>query len=260
MKRILKISAMLLLAAYLIVTLFVWNDSEKDVVCANFYIEIEDNGNQPLIKAEEVYRYLERQEMLPTGRKVGDLDLTSIERSVARISLLTDVNCYYNSKGDVFLTAAQREPVMRIFAADGDSYYVDVKGERIDVDTMYNDYVPLVMGHIDDNYPASELIPFVSYVSHHPLWGVQVDQIKVTPEHEIFLYPRVGNHVIELGVLDNYETKLSHVEALYEQVMPQVGWAAYDTISVKYDSQVVCTRRNKAYKHKMYDKTNNKVI
>lgn len=260
MKRILKISAMLLLAAYLVVTLFVWSDSDKSVVCGNFYIEIIDNGNEPLVTSEDVYNYLKQHEMLPTGKPIGDIDLLAIERSVASITLLTDVDCYYNNKGDVYLTAVQRKPVMRIFASDGDSYYIDAQGVRIDVNTMYNDYLPLVMGHVDDNFSASELIPFVNYIAGDSLWSVQIDQIKVTPEHEIILYPRLGNHVIALGDLENYEAKLNNVAALYDQVMPQVGWAAYDTISVKYENQVVCTRCDKKYRHKMYDKETKTVI
>lgn len=260
MKRFLKISLMVLLAAYLVGTLFVWGNREKGAVCSSFYVDIDSEENASLITSEEVYDYLKRQDMLPIGKPVGEIDLVAIERCVSHISLLDDIDCYYSSNGDVYLKAVQRRPFMRIFASNGDNYYVDNKGERIEVDTMYNDYLPLVMGHIDENYPATELIPFISYIGNHPLWCVQVDQIKVTPEHEIILYPRLGNHVIELGALADYKAKLDNVEALYEQVLPQVGWAAYDTITVKYKDQVVCTRRDKTYRHKMYDKTTKKVI
>lgn len=259
MKRVLQISALVLLAVYMVFTLILWGDGDKDKVCENFYVEIADNGNK-LVTAYEVYQYVGQHDMIPKGKKIGEIDLIALEQCISQISLLCNVNCYYDSKGDVYLKAEQRIPIMRIISHTGDNYYIDKLGARIEVDTMYNDYVPLVMGHIDDTLTAHQLIPLVTYIDNHPLWSVQIDQICVNRNHEIELYPRVGNHVILMGDKEDYKRKLQNVEALYEQVLPQVGWAAYDTIMVKYEDQVICTRRNKSYKHKTYDKEQRKVI
>jgi cell division protein FtsQ len=64
----------------------------------------------------------------------------------------------------------------------------------------------------------------------------------------------VGNHTILLGNIDNYERKLESVLALYNQAMPDVGWDAYEVISVKYKDQIVCTRRDKKYRHDTWTK------
>ena len=100
------------------------------------------------------------------------------------------------------------------------------------------------------------LIPLIEYITGHDFWRAQVTQIAITPQHEVLLHPRVGDQVLALGSLDNYENKMRALLAIYEQIIPQVGWNVYDTISVKYKDQIVCSRQDKKYRHKIWTKKN----
>ena len=53
----------------------------------------------------------------------------------------------------------------------------------------------------------------------------------------------VGGQVVEMGDLDNYETKLRNLKAFYRQVLAEDNWDRYSKISVKYNNQVVAKRR-----------------
>ena len=74
-------------------------------------------------------------------------------------------------------------------------------------------------------------------------------QINVLPppnartEPEIELIPRVGDHVVLLGWLDGYERKLDKLLAFYRKAMPKEGWDKRNYINIKYDGQVVCSKR-----------------
>ena len=204
--------------------------------------------------SEALRAYLAEAGLLPEGKPMRQVDTEQIERCVREIDLLCHVKCYHKRQGDVYLSVEQRRPVARVISDEGDNYYLDADGGRIAVDAMYLDYLPLVLGCDDDTLSARDLLPMISYISSHPFWNAQVEHIYISPSHEVSLIPRVGNHTILLGSPRDYEGKLSRVLALYEQVMPRIGWAAYDTISVKFDGQVVCTRKNKKYKHNSWSK------
>lgn len=254
MKRFLKILTILILLGYLVASIFLWGHKSEEVVCQRFYISVCDSAECNLITADKLYNYLRKEHLLPEGKACRDINLSAIEKSVSRIDLLTNIDCYYEQNGDVHLIVEQRRPFMRIITDDEDTYYLDREGERIAVDTMYVAQVPLVTGNVDDRVMATSLIPLVEYIVAHEFWCNQVAQIYVTPQHEVMIYPRVGSHVILLGTINDYERKLASVLALYNQAMPQVGWNAYDVISVKYKDQVVCSRRDRKYRHNTWTK------
>ena len=94
-----------------------------------------------------------------------------------------------------------------------------------------------------------KLINFVEYIEDNEFWNAQVVQINVLPppnartQPEIELIPRVGDHVILLGWLDGYERKLDKLLAFYRKAMPKEGWNKWNYINLKYDGQVVCSKR-----------------
>ena len=254
MKLFLKILAVVLFVGYFVASIILWSNKDDMIVCQRFYISVCDSAECDLITADKLYNYLRKEHLLPQGKPCSDINLSVIEKCVDRIDLLTNINCYYVQNGDVYLQVEQRRPFVRVMTDDGDAYYLDKQGERIAVDTMYVADVPLITGNVDDKIMSVSLIPLVEYIEAHDFWSNQVSQIYISPQHEVKIAPRVGNHTILLGSIDNYKRKLESVLALYNQAIPDVGWDAYEVISVKYKNQIVCTRRDKKYRHDTWTK------
>lgn len=254
MKQFLKILVLILLSTYLVVSFVLWSNKDNATICQNFYINVSDSTENDLIKAENLYTYLSKAHLLPQGKSRSEINTDEIEKYVRKIDLLDKVECYTDDAGNVHLDVSQRNPIMRVYTNMGETYYIDDKGEQLAVDTMFTDYVPIVSGCIDDTVSAEMLIPLVEYISSHEFWEKQITQIAVSTGHEVMLYPRVGNHIMVLGSIDNYKNKMTALMEVYKQIIPSVGWSAYDTISVKYQNQIVCTRRDKTYRHKTWTK------
>lgn len=254
MRRILKILALIVLLAYLVTSFILWGNKDSDIVCQHFYISVTDSAKSDLISADDLYAYIGKAHLSPQGKTKRDINTAAIERCVREIDLLKEVECYQEDNGDVYLKVSQRNPIMRVYTDEGKTYYIDDNGKELAVDTMYVDYVPLVTGYVDDTLSAQMLIPLIEYITGHDFWRAQVTQIAITPQHEVLLHPRVGDQVLALGSLDNYENKMRALLAIYEQIIPQVGWNVYDTISVKYKDQIVCSRQDKKYRHKIWTK------
>ena len=83
----------------------------------------------------------------------------------------------------------------------------------------------------------------MEYINHDNFWSAEIDQLYVDDEDEIDLIPRLWNHVVHLGTVENYEGKLRNLQTFYEKVMPEVGWNKYETIDLEYKDQIVCRKR-----------------
>ena len=55
-----------------------------------------------------------------------------------------------------------------------------------------------------------------------------------------------SGHVVNIGNASGYENKFAKLKLFYSEVMPKRGWNTFDTISVKWNHQIVATRRSKA--------------
>ena len=74
-----------------------------------------------------------------------------------------------------------------------------------------------------------------------------IEQIHIEPDAKgtfvATLIPRVGDHTIFLGTLDQLDTKLRRLQIFYQQGLPQVGWNKYSRLDLQYGNQIVCTKK-----------------
>ena len=94
------------------------------------------------------------------------------------------------------------------------------------------------------NHAQIKLCNFVNYLQSDELWRNQITQIYVNAANELELVPRVGNHIILLGGLDDYENKMNKLEAMYSKGFEITDWNAYSLINLKFKDQVICKKRN----------------
>ncbi len=62
-----------------------------------------------------------------------------------------------------------------------------------------------------------DLYKFGVFLQNNSFWDAQIEQINVLPGKNIELVPRVGDHLIYLGKLTDFEKKLKRVKAFYEK-------------------------------------------
>lgn len=78
----------------------------------------------------------------------------------------------------------------------------------------------------------------------NPFWDAQIEQIYVLSDQNVELVPRVGDHLIYLGRLKDYDQKLARLKEFYQKALNKVGWNKYSRINVEFDNQIICTRRD----------------
>ena len=53
----------------------------------------------------------------------------------------------------------------------------------------------------------------------------------------------MGSHKIILGSAHDLEKKFEKLKVFYRKGLEKVGWDRYQTINLKFENQVVCTKR-----------------
>lgn len=249
-KRLLPIIASVLLTIYLVIALSMTYRSSGAQPCAGMQIVVRDSIARGFVTSAELARELGDLPDRVKKMRLRDINTDSIEQ------LLTDIDKIERScvtvltDGRILITVDPMEPVARVFDADGSSYYINRAGKRIGATARYHLDVPVVMGNFgkDTTFTPRNVIPLIDWLDQHPVWNKLVTAIKVDSPRDILIVPIVRGHLVNLGSLDNLDSKFSRLGVMYRKVLPARGWETYDTISLKWGGQAVATRRRKDLK------------
>lgn len=233
------------LALYLVVTLTVAAGVSDDRLCTGMRIAVNDTASHKFVTAAELARELGKVPAEAKGMRMLDVNTDSIERLLNGIDKIEDASVVRLTDGSVMVTVNPLHPVARVFDSKG-SYYINRAGKRITADARYHLDVPVIQGDfVDSVFSATAVLPLIEYISQDSVWNSLVSMIKVDSPSDIMLVPIVRGQVINFGKADDFESKFSRLKRMYTEVLPVKGWSYYDTLSVKWDGQIVATRRHK---------------
>ncbi len=251
-KLILSILATLLLAAYIVFGV-VWAHSEAEkAVCSGIEIAVSDTANQRFVTVEDVAHELDNLPSRASGMLLSSINTDEIEQKLHGIDKIERASAVVLNNNRIRITVDPMVPVARVF--DGDkSYYINKDGKRIVADARYHLDVPVISGRFDSIFTAASLLPLVNYINESEIWNPLISMITAKNSRNIILVPIIRGHVINIGSLDDLDSKFARLDKFYKDVMPVKGWNYYDTLSVKWQGQLVATRRVKKLASPMVD-------
>ena len=178
-------------------------------------------------------------------RRLRDVDLGRVARVAVSSPWLSRCDAGTSIGGAVVVHAVQRKPVVRI-CSHGGEYYLDDKGFRVPVTPVGSADMIVASGNIPNKGKGlKEVWTLAKYLFQHQRLAPLFDQIYRDAKGDLYLTPKLGSHVVQIGSAQQLDEKFRNLMAFYTRGLPQVGWETYSQISVKYHGQVVCTRRNK---------------
>lgn len=243
-KRLFIFLFLLLITAYLVVAVTVFNTKPANQVCKGMELIIKDSIDHGFISKKEVINLLNNKKLSPIGKKMGSINTRQIEEVLSEHPLIENVECYHTPGRKIEIEVTQRLPLLRIMANNGENYYIDSKGKVMPIPNS-SAHVAVVTGNVSREFASKELYKFGVFLKDHPLWNAQIVQINVTPTKELELVPRVGDHIIFLGKPENYEEKFERLKMFYEKALNKVGWNKYDRVSLEFNNQIICTKKEK---------------
>lgn len=246
-RTLITIFGCILLIIYLIATV-VWSRfsarSEKCAGLENDRVEVIDPHGVGFVTPGELTDELFASlgDSL-TAFSYGDLDLARLQKRLSTLDKIEQAEVVRLSDDRLRVRVWPMKPVARIWSR-GKSYYVNREGKRIAASSKYRIDVPQIIGHFDSVHPETSLLPLLDFLGARPSFEQMITMINAADTANILLVPAVRGHVINLGSADNVDNKLRRLQTFYRKVMPVKGWDHYDTISLKWDGQIVATRRH----------------
>jgi len=214
-------------------------------LCTDVDIMVINADSTSFVTPQGVLNDLKGQGVKIVGKRMGDIDASEIEEALRHSPYLENADLVKCQGGKVLIRVSQLVPVLRVF--DGEqSYYVNRAGKHMAAARFYHCDVPIVQGHFTKKYPATRLLPLIDYVENDSLLRSLVTMFQVRDTNNIILVPCISGHVVNIGNADGLENKFAKLKLFYSEVLPKRGWNTYDTISVKWNHQIVATRRVKA--------------
>ena len=258
MARIMKIIMMIPLL-YLAVIPFLLEGFHNSTLCSRVVINIVDSSHYNFVTKSQILNLVYNDNIRILGGTIEDIPVSAIENRINELRELKTAEVYIDFDGTLYVYADQRNPLFRIIPDEGGDFFMDEEGYIFRKRNLYTPRLHIAVGNIDitpamlENVSVldtcikktilKDLFHFVKYIRNDGFWSAQIDQIYIDSREEIDLFPRVGNHLIHLGPVDNFDGKLRNLQALYEEVMPVAGWNRYSMINLEYKDQIVCRRR-----------------
>lgn len=231
-----------LLTIYIFMASIILKDKSPDKSCEEIMIVVKDSLDKHFVNEQDVLSLLKRADMDPLEKPMNTINTEQIEAELMKNQMIARVEAYKTPSGKIKLEIEQKMPILRIISREG-NYYVDNNGTSMPVSSRYAAYVPVASGNVEKELAVTDLYKFALFLQKNDFWNNQIEQIYVHPNDEVELIPRVGNHRIVLGTMDEFEEKLEKLQLFYKQVIPKMGWEKYSIINLKYKDQIVCTKK-----------------
>ena len=247
-KKIFVILGWLCLAGIVGFTIYFTYTQKAAVRCQSIVVFISPDSPR-FIDEQDIAGLIEKSGESIIGRRLSDINTEELETRLSSFTTLKDVEIYrkieargWSFSGKLIINVGERTPVLRIKTAHED-YYLDMEGTKIPVSSKYIERMVIASGTFPDETVKNNLVKMADFVNKDNFWRAQIEQVLIQPNGELLLIPQVGDYLIEFGKPEDYELKFRNLKAVYQQGFKNFGWNKYKAISVKYQNQVVCTKK-----------------
>jgi len=242
-KKILLMLALFSVIAYIVVAITEFNNKPEHRICRDIELNYKDSVDIQFVKRGEIILLLKQQNLYPVGENLDNIVPKKIEKALQQHPLIEHVECYKTTADKIGIDIYQRLPILRVMNNKGENFFLDSRNKIMSIKINCAINVPIVTGYAEKSFVMRNLYNFGVFLQKDKFWNAQVEQINVLPTHEIELIPLVGDHVIFMGSIYNYEKKLSRLKRFYEEALNKVGWNKYSRINLEFDNQIICTKK-----------------
>ena len=163
-----------------------------------------------------------------------------LEKLVESHPAIKNVEVFSNQKGEIKIRVQQKKAIARVKSST-DDYFLDEYGlEMLKPDNCTQQLI-VFTGDISNN-DHKEIFSLINTINLSEFWSAQITQVHFEDD-DVILIPRVGNQKIKVGNLRNIYEKLDKLYHFYKVVIPTKGWEFYKEINLKYNNQIVCTKK-----------------
>ncbi|MCE3007019.1 MAG: cell division protein FtsQ/DivIB [Bacteroidetes bacterium] len=213
-------------------------------------VKIEAEPDQCFLSVADINELLSLETRV-LQQPVQAVDLQALEQELLATQYVDSAIAYFGTDGQLMLQVQLRKPVARVLPNGMAGYYLDAEGHIIPLSTAYTARVPLLTGNVPDlaHQPEADstlmtLVPMLHHIAEDEFWRAHISELYRDRAGDLVLYPTLGELRILFGAPYDYQKKLKHLLHFYQEVLSVRGWRYYKSIALKYDGQIVATKRS----------------
>ncbi|MEO6884381.1 MAG: hypothetical protein ABI199_10215 [Bacteroidia bacterium] len=265
MKKIIHISFWSLLLAGLLVLLGFVSKKQDAMLCKSLEINIKNSDGNFFINQDDIKKMIHSKGDSIVNQPFSTVNIFGLENTLDNNAYIADAEVYSTVNGDVKINVQQRQPLVRLFDKDGESFYIDVTGKLMPLSDEYTSRVLVVNGNLQESYAKyyndnmndvwkdstlnkqtmlGSIYTLATYINGDSLLKAQFEQIYVSEDSDFVLIPRVGKNKIVLGDASDLDEKFNKLKVFYREGLNTTGWwDKYAIINLKFKDQIVCTKK-----------------
>ena len=184
-------------------------------------------------------------------KPIVSFDLRHLESTLEKNIWIKDAQLFFDNNDVLQVRIVEREPAVRIFTRQGNSFYADSSGIQLPLQTRFPARLPVFTGyptpnlrlHGQDSTLTRDLLRLCEFIRRDSFWTAQIAQIEITSAKTFELEPEVGDHRITFGDGNDIAAKFHRLFLFYKEVLSQTGMNKYARIDVSYTGQVIGIRK-----------------
>ena len=196
---------------------------------------IADSAQHRFVNRDDIMILVRSTGIRVRGIPVNEISIAGIEEKIKTLKELRVAEVYFSADNVMHIYADQREPVMRVIATYGGDFFIDTQGvimrrhniytprlHVFEIDMVFNPGT-MTGTSIFDHEKTENLArayELVKYINDDTFWSAMIDHLYMARDGEVEMVPRVGNHVIHLGKVENYKEKFDNLFVFYREAMP----------------------------------------
>jgi len=225
----------------LVVFLYGFSNHRNDEIKVKKILINFDKGTNLFMNYQMVNKLLIQNGVLAKKISKSVIDLHKLESKVLAHPMVEDATVFLTVDGLLKTTIKQRTPIARIITKEK-SYYVDKQAKTMPLSPNYSERVMLISGDISEK-DNSKICTLVSSILSDEVLKDLCISIQKNNNNEFVLNTRMGNQKIVVGNLTNLNKKLKNLKSFLNKVIGDKSINKYALINLKYNNQVVCTKK-----------------
>jgi cell division protein FtsQ len=242
-----------LLAAVVVFLLVSAMRKKGSKTVSDIKVEVIDAEEHVAVDENEVVSFLGKMGVTKETA-LNKINARRLEEGLEKNSWVKKADLFFDNDNVLHVTIHEREPLARVFTINGSSFYIDSSGKRLPLSEKLSARVPVFTSFpsaerklsAPDSAVLSDVKQLAQFIATDSFWQRQISQVDITPQRTFELIPVLGNQVIALGDASNLEDKFNRLYSFYKQVWVKAGFEKYETIDVRFNGQVVASRRGAA--------------
>ncbi|HUM45751.1 MAG TPA: hypothetical protein PLD84_02410 [Chitinophagales bacterium] len=216
-------------------------------------VNIDESNGILFLSKDDVTRLLKDDQVnIDQSKPISEVNYGKLERVIENNPYVENAELFVDANGTIQINIQQRTPILRVINNQGVGYYLDEHASKMPLSSKFTARVPVATGNIlagaensnkNDSVTQQKLYVLAAFISSDTFLTSLIEQVVVNNQKEFELIPRIGNHTILLGDVNELQEKFSKLKIFYRDGLNHVGWNGYSQVNLKYKNEVYCKKR-----------------